>query len=151
MDGATLRLLDRIRLSGADAIEAFVLLVVGRTSVGASDAWWVGSIVDEAMQEPATDRAAPFRVAYDAAAELPISMPPARKTGSLALEGLLSLPVPQRVTLALSCILGFTPGEVASVVGFAPQDVKTLLEDGIATIRAAARGANGASRWSAVS
>lgn len=151
MDGATLRLLDKLRLPVPEAVEAFVLLVVGRTSVSASDAWWVGSIVDEALQEAGGDRAAPFRVAYAAARDLPVSGPAGARAGSLALEGLLSLPVPQRVTLALSCIRGFTPGEVASVVGFAPQDVKTLLEDGIATIRAAAAGERARVRWSAAS
>lgn len=143
MDGATLHLLERLRTTGAsgtpgvDAIEAFVMLVAGQPTLGPSERWWVSGIVDDCSGADPAIRSDAFRIAYDATADLPIVTHHAPSKRFLAVEGLMALPTPQRVAVALSAVLGFTPAEVSWVVGFSVENVQILLADATAAIRLA--------------
>ena len=150
MNGATLRLLETIRAASAAAtppqtsLEAFCCLLHGSTTPALTSAERVFiEVVARDAEAEAWARAEAFRRVY--ADEVSVEKVGDRSAaaGALAIEGLMSLPRAERAALALSCVLGFTDGEVAHVLGSDADGARDVVESGVARVRAAARAPEG--------
>lgn len=145
MDGATLRLLETIRGAASNptppvnSLEAFLCLLHGTPtpSLTTVERLWVELTAGDAERQRWA-RSEAFRVLY--AGELAREKISERRAGSgvLALDGLLALPRAERAALALSCVLGFTDGEVAHVLDVDPATATAVIEGGVAMVRAGA-------------
>lgn len=156
MSDATLRLLENLRAfqmpvtPGDPSIEAFARLIAAPSPAAADPAWLHGVVAGAAC---ATVRAEVFRAVFAAAeaanavsAAAPVG---ARTTGALALEGLLELPARQRALLALSCVLGFTDGELGHVIDASPRRARALLDQAVDAVRASAESRRAPRAWRA--
>lgn len=141
MNDVTLRMLDMLRAASCPdgvppmhALEAFMCLLNGATSgLGTTDRLCV-----ELAATSDGPRAEPFAMLYRASSD----RDGARSGGrpwALAIEGLLTLPKPERAALALSCVAGFGEGEVAAVLGVPAEQARATIEAGVRAIRARAR------------
>lgn len=145
MDGATLRLLETIRTASfavtppQTALEAFCCLLHGTTTPSLSPVERV--FVEVCARDAEAERwprAEAFRRVY--AGELSAEKVGERSAagGALAIEGLLALPRTERAALALSCVLGFTDGEIAHVIGADDARARDVVESAVAMVRARA-------------
>jgi len=141
MDGATLRLLERLRGASDPAgvpprtsLEAFMCLLSG-TADGLDSTERLCVDVAATTEGP---RAEAFAMLYRASGEL--NLHPRQAPGMLALEGLLQLPKAERAAIALSCVAGFADAEVGAVIGVVPAEARATIETGIRTIRTLAQG-----------
>jgi hypothetical protein len=147
MDGATLRLLDSLRgvsYPGGphtrSALEAFARLLFG-WPLEPSESHWIQDLAERAQLRMNGDRAEPFRIIYEDVRErgrrIDVSDDVVRGE-AIALEGLMLLPLRERVVIATSCVLGFTDEEVGHIVGVAPADAADIVDAAIAMLRHAA-------------
>ncbi|HEX9713308.1 MAG TPA: hypothetical protein VGB52_12275 [Actinomycetota bacterium] len=153
MDGATLRLLETIRGAASvpsppkNALEAFTCLLHGTPTPALStvERLWVEVTAGDAEAQR-WPRAEAFRAIF--AGELAQEKLTERRVaqGMLAIEGLLALPRAERAALALTCVLGFTEGEVAHVLEVEPQAAGEIIEQAVASVRHAARTTTGTLR-----
>lgn len=153
MDGATLRLLETLRTASfaarppRSALEAFTCLLHGSATpaLSGSERIWLETVSRQAEAE-GWPRAAVFAAIYqdDMAAEKVGER--VSGGGGLAIEGLLALPRAERAALALSCVLGFTDGEVAVVLGLQPAAAAATIEQAVELVRAASTGERRARR-----
>jgi hypothetical protein len=146
MPDATLRLLETLRAYGTSsdadrsALEAFARLIAAPAPCAADIIWFTSVASDAAFA--GSSRTDGFRFAYEhaLAANGGASRAPAdqRTTGALALEGLLELPPRERAVLALSCLLGFTEGELAAIIDEPPAITRSILDAAVDRVRNAA-------------
>lgn len=147
MDGATLRLLDSLRgvsYPGGphtrSALEAFARLLFG-WPLEPSESHWIEDLTARAELRMNGDRAEPFRIIYEAVRargrRIDISDGVVRGE-AIALEGLMLLPLRERVAVATSCVLGFTHEEVGHIVSVGPADAADIVDAAIAMLRHAA-------------
>ncbi|HJT38223.1 MAG TPA: hypothetical protein VJ818_07340, partial [Actinomycetota bacterium] len=141
---ATLRLLDALRgvsYPGGpltrDALEAFARLLVGwPLEPGLDD--WIQDVSARAELSWNGDRAEPLRIVYEGARtrgqRIDIT-DDALRSGGLALEGLMLLPMRERAVLATSCVLGFDHNEVARVIGTMPGEALAIVRGAVAMLR----------------
>jgi DNA-directed RNA polymerase specialized sigma24 family protein len=140
MNDAALRLLDSLRdpdgaYPSPAALDAFARLLAGPAKPEAARRWTIAALAEAPRIRARADA---FRAVYHAAEREGWRVDvvdPTNRHGALVLEGVFGLPPRERAILALSCVLGFTIGEVAHVIGGDPAAAHVELEQAVTVLR----------------